>query len=84
MLRIAFSTAVILSVCTVALGQKDPAELARLRIQMGVSETTPISVAGARALPRCAGDTHAMRSSPEDGLTLLRLEALEWRHVEDR
>jgi hypothetical protein len=51
MLRIVFSTAVIWSVCTVALGQKDAAELARLRMQMGVSETAPITTAGAPTLP---------------------------------
>lgn len=51
MLRIIFSTAVIFSVCTVALGQKDATELARLRTQIGVSESTPITPAGARTQP---------------------------------
>lgn len=51
MLRIVFSTAMICSVCAVALGQKDAAELARLRTQMGVSDSTPITVASARNQP---------------------------------
>ncbi len=51
MLRIVFSIAVIWSVCTVALGQKDVAELARIRTQMGVSESTPITFASARMGP---------------------------------
>lgn len=51
MLRIVFSIAVIWSVCTVALGQKDAAELAKLRTQMGVSESTPITIGGAHTLP---------------------------------
>lgn len=51
MLRIVFSTAVIWSVWTVAFGQKDAAELARIRTQMGVSESIPITIAGAHTLP---------------------------------
>ena len=51
MRRILFSTAVVFSVCTVALGQKDAAELARLRTQMGVPESTPITPAASRMQP---------------------------------
>ena len=51
MLRILVPTAVIFSVCTVALGQKDAAELARLRTQIGVSESIPITPAAGRTQP---------------------------------
>ena len=51
MQRIIFSAAVICSILGVALGQKDAAELARLRMEMGVSDTTPIAVPGARMQP---------------------------------
>lgn len=51
MLRIVFSTGVIWLACVVALGQRDAAELARLRTQMGVSQSTPITIGGAHTLP---------------------------------
>lgn len=51
MSKIVVSVAVMLSAAGLALGQKDAAELARLRMQIGVSEATPITIAGARALP---------------------------------
>jgi hypothetical protein len=51
MQRIIFSAVVILSVCANAFGQKDAAELARLRLQIGASESTPITRAAQPALP---------------------------------
>lgn len=41
MRRLVFSAAAICSVCVFAFGQKDAAELARLRLQPGVSASTP-------------------------------------------
>jgi len=49
--RVLFSTAVIFSVCIVAFGQKDVAELARLRTQIGVPESIPVTPAAARMQP---------------------------------
>lgn len=51
MRRMIISAAVILSVCAGALGQKDAAELARIRAQIGASESTPIIRATQPALP---------------------------------
>jgi hypothetical protein len=51
MRRIIFSAAVILSVCAGTLGQKDAAELARIRLQIGAPESTSITRAAHPALP---------------------------------
>jgi hypothetical protein len=51
MRRIVISAAMIWWICAVAFGQKDAAELARLRIQLGLSRAIPIKIAGAQALP---------------------------------